>query len=79
MAVAMAVMIMAAQRMAVSVTAHEGVMRGAGRQVERGALARTVEKMKKAAHWDRPFKTTTGAGEEIRTLDFNLGKVALYP
>ncbi len=25
------------------------------------------------------FRQKTGAGEEIRTLDINLGKVALYP
>jgi hypothetical protein len=24
-----------------------------------------------------PFQATTGAGEEIRTLDFNLGKIQL--
>jgi hypothetical protein len=26
-----------------------------------------------------PFKAATGAGEGIRTLDPNLGKVVLYP
>ncbi len=33
-----------------------------------GPLAKVVEKQKK-----------TGAGDGIRTHDFNLGKVALYP
>jgi len=27
----------------------------------------------------RSSRTAAGAGEGIRTLDFNLGKVALYP
>lgn len=35
--------------------------------------------MKKATQAGPPFQVMTGAGEEIRTLDFNLGKVALYP
>jgi hypothetical protein len=56
-------MIMAAQRMAVGVAVHGGFMgRGARRRNEKGGPG------------GPPFQATTGAGEEIRTIDFNLGK-----
>ena len=68
MAVPMAMMIMTAQRMAVSVAVHGGFMGPAARH-----------RNEKGGPGGPPFQATTGAGEEIRTLDFNLGKVALYP
>ena len=68
MAVPMAMMIMTAQRMAVSVAVHGDFMGPAARH-----------RNEKGSPNGPPFQATTGAGEEIRTLDFNLGKVALYP
>jgi hypothetical protein len=63
MAVPMAMMIMTAQRMAVSVAVHGGFMGPAARH-----------RNEKGGPSGPPFQATTGAGEEIRTLDFNLGK-----
>ena len=37
-----------------------------------------AQKAAKPDHEDRAFWNSTGAGEEIRTLDPNLGKVVLY-
>ncbi|WP_397587658.1 hypothetical protein [Sandarakinorhabdus limnophila] len=59
----MAMMIMTAQRMAVSVAVHGGFMGPAARH-----------RNEKGGPSGPPFQATTGAGEEIRTLDFNLGK-----
>ena len=33
----------------------------------------------RACHWLPYLVSENGAGDEIRTHDFNLGKVALYP
>lgn len=70
---AMAMMIMAARGVAVGVAAHGAVVGGEGR------ASRVAAGHEKGGPCGPPFQTTTGAGEEIRTLDFNLGKVALYP
>lgn len=37
-----------------------------------------AQKARKPGHGDRASWASTGAGEEIRTLDPNLGKVMLY-
>ncbi len=39
----------------------------------------TPRKPEKRSAAEKKRRWRTGAGEGIRTLDFNLGKVALYP
>ena len=50
-----------------------GTVRGSFRPLEAGTLAHEV------LHSRRFFRRKSGAGEGIRTLDPNLGKVVLYP
>ena len=50
-----------------------GTVRGSFRPSKAGTLAREM------LHSRRFFRRKSGAGEGIRTLDPNLGKVVLYP
>ena len=50
-----------------------GTVRGLFRPLEAGTLAHEM------LHSPRFFRRKSGAGEGIRTLDPNLGKVVLYP
>ena|SRR6516165_10869227 len=50
-----------------------GTVRGSFRPSKAGTLAREM------LHSRRLFRRKSGAGEGIRTLDPNLGKVVLYP
>ena len=52
--------------------------RGGAARGNRGKFPQHPETRKGRPMGD-PFRLTDGAGEEIRTLDPNLGKVMLYP
>ena len=56
--------------------AHAGVrpVRSGRRTASLAGLVRSLAQAALASS-----RTATGAGEGIRTLDFNLGKVVLYP